>query len=255
MWNWNPLIGAILAFVGWRYMDGVWRLWRRAGTGRGVRHWQVGAFWSGLAVLFLALITPIDTLSKSSLSMHMIQHLLLMIIAPPLLVIGMPPLAVISMVPMPWRQGLVRWLNRQRRLKHLWHGLNTPLMVWGLFALILWGWHVPALYQAAIGDSFVHLLEHGSFFNAGMMFWWSLRNQPVIGVLMVFTTAVHSSILGALMTFSTQIWYPVYNSLEDQQLAGLIMWIPGGVIFLITMLLLLWRWLQEMEIKDAKTMG
>ncbi len=254
-WNWNPLVGGLLALTGWRYMDGVWQYWQRAGTGQGVQRWQVAAFWGGLAVLFIALISPIDTLSSTSLSMHMTQHMLLMLIAPPLLVLGLPPIALIGTVPMRWRQGVVRWWNRRQLLKRFWHGLSKPLVAWVLLALVLWLWHIPALYEAAVNNVFVHHVEHASFFGTALLFWWSLRTRYALGVLLVFTTAVHSSLLGALMTFSSQVWYPIYESLEDQQLAGLIMWVPGGVIFLVAGLLLLWRWLYEMEVTNAKNMA
>jgi len=251
-WNWNPLIGGALAFGCWRYMDGVWRLWRKAGTGRGVRQWQVICFLSGLGVLFAALISPIDTYGETFLSVHMIQHLLLTLIAPPLLVLGLPPLALISMVPMRWRRSVGHWWQRRRILNQLWHGLSHPLSAWVAFALALWLWHLPGLYEAAVLHPVIHMLEHVTFFGAGMLFWWSIRSRGAIGVMSLFTTAVHSSILGALMTFSNQTWYTVYTSLEDQQLAGLIMWVPGGIILLIALLLVLGDWLYDMERKDAK---
>ncbi|GAB4515335.1 MAG: cytochrome c oxidase assembly protein [Anaerolineae bacterium] len=251
-WSWNPIIGALLALAGWRYMDGVWRLWRRAGTGRGVRRWQVAAFWGGWIALFIALISPLETYSTASLAMHMIQHLLLMLIAPPLLVLGLPPRAVLGMIPMPWRHPLVRWWQRQTGLRQLWHMLTETWVAWGVYALVLWGWHLPPLYQLAVENTLVHMLEHASFFGAAFLFWQGLEAQLGLGVLAIFTTAVHSSILGALMTFSTQIWYPVYGSLEDQQIAGLIMWMPGGIIFVIAGLVVMGRWLHEMEVMDAK---
>jgi putative membrane protein len=122
-----------------------------------------------------------------------------------------------------------------------------------VFALALWLWHLPGPYQAAVNDPIVHILEHTSFFGTAVLFWWSVHRSNSIGVISLFTTAVHSSILGALMTFSNQVWYPVYGSLEDQQLAGLIMWVPGGIILLIAVLLLMWHWLDEMEKRDAKS--
>ena len=126
-------------------------------------------------------------------------------------------------------------------LNQIWHGLNHPLVAWTAFALALWIWHLPGPYEAAVNDPFIHMLEHASFFGTAMLFWWSIRSRGAIGVMSLFTTAVHSSILGALMTFSNRTWYTVYTSLEDQQLAGLIMWVPGGIILLIAMLGLLGR--------------
>ena len=251
-WNWNPLVGGFLALVGWRYMDGVWRLWRRAGAGRGVHQWQVAAFWSSVIVLFIALISPIDIWSTTSLSMHMIQHLLLMVLAPSLMVLGLPPIARISMLPMPWRRDFVHWWHRQHFLKQAWKWLTAPFTTWGLYALVLWIWHLPSLYEAAVVNPIVHMIEHSSFFGTALLFWWAIAQHRVLGIFLVFTTAIHSSILGALMTFSDQVWYPLYGSFQDQQLAGLIMWMSGGSVFLVAGLLLLWQWLYEMEKNDAK---
>jgi putative membrane protein len=252
-WNWNPVVGAMLALAGWRYMDGVWRYWRRVGSGRGVSHWQVMMFWAGLLVMFVALISPLDALSERLLSAHMLQHLLLMLVAPPLLVAGAPPLALINAVPRRWRRQLARWWNRQ----HFLHHLSEPFTVWVIFGLTLWVWHIPAFYQAALHDPAIHILEHLSFSGAALLFWWVYLREVHQGLatLALFTTAVHSSILGALMTFSATAWYPVYDAtvawgltaLEDQQIAGLIMWIPGGVIYVIAALVLLGHWLQQME--------
>jgi putative membrane protein len=255
-WNWNPIIGGLLALSGWRYMNGIWQLWQRAGHGRGVKHWQVIAFWSGLAVVFIALISPIDTFAATSLAMHMSQHLLLMLVAAPLLVLGLPPLASISMIPKPWRRPLVHWWHRRRLMNILWHTLTKLWIAWGIYALVLWGWHIPFLYELAVENDLIHLLEHTSFLGAGLLFWWSLyRTHYGLGALALFTTAIHSSLLGALMTFSPQLWYCVYDSLQDQQLAGLIMWIPGGLILLSAVVVMLWRWLYEMDMNDAKTIA
>ncbi|MEQ8673826.1 MAG: cytochrome c oxidase assembly protein [Aggregatilineales bacterium] len=254
-WHLDPITGSFLAFVGWRYMDGIWRLWRRAGTGRGVHRWQVVAFWLGLISIATALLSPIETFAETSLPVHMVQHLLLTLIAPPLLVAGLPPVALMGTLPMDWRKGVARWFLRRKLLKTLWHGATTPGVSWGLYALVLWGWHVPILYQTAVENSAVHLLEHISFFSAAFLFWHSVSIQNITALIVIFTTALHSSMLGVLMTFSNQTWYPAYESLENQQIAGLIMWMGGGIIFLIAGLLVLWRWLYEMEVHHANNVA
>ncbi len=194
-WNWNPLTGGLLALLAWRYMDGVWRMWRRAGVGRGIAQWQVGAFWAGWAALFIALISPIDTYGETSLAVHMVQHLLLMLVAAPLLVLGLPPIAQISMIPVQWRRGLVRGWHRRKALRSMWMLLSAPLAAWGIFAGVMWGWHLPALYQAALREPSLHLLEHVSFMGAALLFWWSVGARQALGFLSVFTAAVHSSLL------------------------------------------------------------
>ena len=125
---------------------------------------------------------------------------------------------------------------------------------------MLWIWHAPVLFQAAVGDGFVHTLQHLSFMGSALLFWWAMFDprhgliRPAIGALYIFTTAIHTSVLGALLTFSSSVWYPIYtdrapawglSALEDQQLGGLIMWVPGGAVYLVVTLWLLARLLVE----------
>jgi cytochrome c oxidase assembly factor CtaG len=194
-------------------------------------------------------------------SAHMLQHLLLVIIAAPLLVLGAPLLPLIWAFPKPARQGLGRWWRQASLVRSLWQTLSQPVLVWLLYAFTLWIWHLPALYQAALEQVLIHELEHLTFFGTALLFWWLLI-QPIghrrmsygAGVLFVFTTALHSGALGALITFAQRPLYPIYvarawntTALEDQQLAGLVMWIPMGIIYLITALALLALWLHTTE--------
>ena len=260
-WNWNPLLGLSLAIVGWRYMDVVWRL-RRQSRVNVVPQWRIASFWSGMLALFIALISPLDALSEELLSAHMVQHLLLMMVAAPLLCVGLTPLVLAWFLPRRSRPGLARWFNRRWRLMGVWRLVTNHAFTWMFFALVLWLWHVPGAYQAALRDETVHLLEHATFFGASVVFWSTLllpgRDglSPGKTVLAIFTSALHSSVLGALMTFSSSLWYPDYalltsawglTPLEDQQLAGVVMWVIGGVIYLLVLLVVLYRWLAHME--------
>jgi cytochrome c oxidase assembly factor CtaG len=140
--------------------------------------------------------------------------------------------------------------------------LSDPRVAWILQTAALWGWHAPGPYQAALASSTVHALQHLSFLGSAMLFWWALvygkhgRRAYGIAVLAVFTTAVQSSILGALLTFAPAPWYPAYieataawglNPLQDQQLAGLVMWVPAGGLYTLASLAFLALWLQEGE--------
>ena len=146
----------------------------------------------------------------------------------------------------------------------VWKTLTGPLVVWLLHGLALWVWHLPALYQAALGSAAIHAVEHTCFLATACLFWWALihgrygRVGYGAAVVFVFATAVHSEALGALLTFAPRVWYPLYaarspaaglDPLEDQRLAGLLMWIPFGVIFLILALGLFAAWLGEAERK------
>jgi putative membrane protein len=135
-----------------------------------------------------------------------------------------------------------------------------------LHAIALWIWHIPALYQAALRSDYIHGVQHFFFFVTASLFWWALihgrygRVGYGIAVLYVFVTTLHSGILGALLTFSSRVWYPYYqraglawgiDPVEDQQLAGLIMWVPAGIILVVLGLSLFAMWLSEAEKRVA----
>ena len=259
-WNTNPLIAAALLFPTWAYLHGVMALWGRGGVGRGVSRRQVALYLGGMAALFLALMSPIDGLGEELLSAHMIQHLLLIVVAPPLLVVGTPPTIFLWVLPMTTRRRVGRWWGRSSLLAPVWRWLSGALPAWLIHAAAVWLWHIPVVYEAAVVDPFVHLLEHASFLLTALLFWHVVlprdRSRYLLGALLIFTTALHSSILGALMTFSSRVWYPIYverapvwglTALEDQQLAGLLMWIPAGVVYLIAALALIGSWLNAAD--------
>jgi putative membrane protein len=119
---------------------------------------------------------------------------------------------------------------------------------------VLWGWHLPVAFEAALHDAWIHDLQHASFLASALLFWWVLFARRTRGgdgpaVLYLFTTMVHTGALGALLTFSPTAWYGAYaggfglSALEDQQLGGLVMWIPGGTVYLAAGVHLLGRWL------------
>ena len=243
------------------YVAGVSRLRARAGRGRGVRSWQLGAFAAGWIALVLALLSPVAAISEVLFSVHMTQHEILILVAAPLLVLGRPIVPFLWALSPRWRLRIGTW-SRNRYWSAAWKALTGPLVVWLLHGLALWVWHLPALYQAALGSAAIHAIEHTCFLATACLFWWALihgrygRVGYGVAVVFVFATAVHSEALGALLTFAPRVWYPLYamrssatglDALEDQRLAGLIMWIPFGVIFLILGLGLFAAWLGEAE--------
>ena len=242
-WNWDQLFLVVLLLPYIFYARGVRALWRRAGRGRGVSYGRVAAFAAGMLTLFVALVSPVDALGEALLSAHMVQHLLLILVAAPLLVAGLSPVAAGWAIP---RSGAVaRWWRRRTALRRVWSAISHPATVWLLQLVALWLWHLPALYQAALMNESIHILEHLTFLAAALLFWWTLLwNRSLsrgAGTLFVFTTMLHSGLLGALLTFSQEAWYPLYNvtayawnmtPLSDQQLAGVIMWWPASLIYL-----------------------
>jgi putative membrane protein len=190
----------------------------------------------------------------------MVQHEVLMLISAPLLVLSRPLVTFLWALPMSWRRSLGRW-SKQNYVAHSWSFLTDPLAAWILHAAAIWIWHIPFLFQLTLTSELAHTAQHLSFFLSGLLFWWAVfyaKGRKAYGsaFLYVFTTAVHTGILGALLTFAPHIWYSAYSKttqawgftpLEDQQLGGLIMWVPASLIYLAAGLMLCAGWLKESD--------
>jgi putative membrane protein len=262
-WSLEPWVVFPLVFSILIYILGTYNVWKRAGRGHGITSRQWIGFVGAILVLVLALMSPLDALSHDLFSAHMVQHLLLMLVAAPLLVISDFQLALLWAFPRHRAQRIGSGFNQSRSVSGAWHAFNHPAFVWIVFTLAMWLWHAPLLYQAALGSEIVHTLEHVSFLITAMLFWWILfkHNRPdrihyAMTIPFLFLTLLQSGILGALMTFTEQPWYPYYATLvqpwgltplQDQQLAGLIMWIPGGAVFTLLTMGYFAAWLRAME--------
>jgi putative membrane protein len=238
-------------------------LWRRAGTEHGLRKRHYSSFFGALLAFVIAFVSPLDALSEILFSAHMVQHMILLLVAAPLLVMSDFPLAFLWALPRYSAQGLGSRWNRSRILSRIWHAVSSPVFAWSLFTLALWIWHGSAFYEAALQSEWIHTLEHLIFLVTSMLFWWILVKptrqkhlQYGMAIPYLFTTILQSGILGALITFSPQPWYPFYESLvtpwgltplQDQQLAGLIMWIPGGAVFTLLTIGYFAVWLRAIE--------
>ncbi len=253
-----------LALSGAMYVAGIVALWRRAGVGRGVGPWRAASFGLGWIGLVVALDSPLDSLGEYLFSAHMVQHEILMLVAAPLLVVGRPIAAWVWALPMAARRGAGRLLHSPGwRVPWLW--ITAPVSAWILHALALWVWHVPALFEAALTNQAIHTVQHLTFFLSALLFWWSVlgavtRNDKGIALVSLFTTMVHTGALGALLTLSSTSWYPSYaatspqfdlTAIEDQQLGGLVMWVPAGFVYLICGLALAASWLNRNPVDAA----
>ena len=260
-WTWEPLTVALIAVSGLLYAMGVRALWRRAGTGHGIRQWQAASFGAGLLALTIGLLSPLAWLSEVLFSAHMTQHEVLMLVAAPLLVFGHPLIALVWALPRSWRDAAGR-ITRDPLFSNVWRHITTPLVVFAVHALVLWLWHVPVFWEAAMRSTPLHAIQHLTFVLTAALFWWGMihgrygRMAYGAAVFYVFLTAIHSSLLGAIMTIAPSIWYRSYaetattwkvDALVDQQLAGLLMWIPSGVVFIVFGLALFAAWLGESE--------
>jgi cytochrome c oxidase assembly factor CtaG len=259
-WEWDPWIVAPLAVCGALYSSGIARLWRTR-AGRAIRKWEAACFASGWIVLLVALCSPVHELSESLFAAHMVQHELLMAVAAPLLVLGRPLVPTLWALP-PRARIMAARATRSRAWRNFWHLASRPADAWVLHAAAIWAWHMPVLFQLALRSDFAHAIQHACFLGSGLLFWWALihgrgaRIGRGASVLYVFTTAMHTGLLGAMMTIARTPWYPAYapreaalgmSPLQDQQLAGLIMWIPASIPYLIAALLLLAAWMRDSE--------
>jgi len=257
-WSADWWLWLLIALSGWLYVRGVRALWQAAGVNAGVSALHVAAFAAGWLTLVGALLSPLDALSADLFWAHMVQHELLMIVAAPLLMIGRPLGPYAWALPERWRHR-VALLIRELGIPLAVHALTRPLPAWIVGLVALWVWHIPASFDAALASEGIHTLQHLTFFLSALLFWWSLvrirrgERSYGIAVLSVITTGLHTSLLGALLTFAGSVWYRAYAAralqwgftpLEDQQLGGLIMWIPGGLVYLIAVLALMALWLQ-----------
>lgn len=245
-WNADPWVIGGMLFSGFLYARGLTRLWDNAGVGAGVPTWRSLCFAGGMAALGVALLSPVDTMGSDLFSMHMVQHELLMLIAAPLLVLGQPLVVFLWAFRSNARKRIGQW-TRMPAIRTTWNTLTMPFPAWMLHALILWGWHFPALFQAGLASDAVHTIQHLSFLVSALLFWAALIGTSAhlragSAVMYILTTLIHTGMLGALLTFSTRIWYPIYEGrteawgltvLEDQQLGGLIMWVPAGFVLLL----------------------
>jgi len=258
-WSLEPAVIICLALSAGLYFRGVRSLWRSAGPGHGIRHWEAAAFAGGWITLLLALVSPLHRLGGVLFSAHMAQHELLMAAGAPLLVLGRPLVPFVWALPMSWRRTVGDWAA-VAPVRGAWELLTLPLVAWTLHGVAIWLWHAPALFEATLRSDLVHTLQHMNFLGTGLLFWWALLRGRGGGigrpaaVLYLFTTSLHTTVLGALLTFSSRAWYPLYapatavwglTPLEDQQLAGLVMWVPANLSYLIAALAIASAWLKE----------
>lgn len=258
-WTFDLRITVPLAVSGLLYTIGVARLWLKVGIGRGVSILQAASFASGWILLVVALVSPLHWLGERLFTAHMIEHEILMTIAAPLLVVARPLGGMLWALPPGWRP-LVGGVGRVRPLAALWRWLNDPLVATILHGLALWAWHAPRPYEAALANPMLHWIQHLCFFGSAILFWWALLRSPLrqrgygAAVFYLFATALHSGFLGILLAVARKPIYPHQTSaapdwgltaLEDQQLAGLIMWVPAGIAYLVAAIILAGLWIRH----------
>jgi len=247
-WTFEPWIIAALLLSGGFYLRG-WQHLRHRFPQR-FEVWRLAAFVAGLFTLFLALGSPLHALAQRLLQFHMIQHLLLTMVVPPLLLLGAPTLPLLRGLPRPMLQhGLSRVLAAPA-LQRLGHFLTHPVVCLLAFTVTNVAWHVPDLYELALGSELWHDVQHICFLSTALLFWWPVvqpwpsrqRWPRWTMVLYLLFADIQNTALSAFLIFPERILYTTYaavprlwgvSALDDQAAAGAIMWVVGSVIFLV----------------------
>ncbi|QRM30909.1 cytochrome c oxidase assembly protein [Microvirga sp. VF16] len=253
-WAADPLVTIPLIVSSVMFALGVWRLRRSLGRllpGFGMP--QILSFAAGIAMLVIALLSPLEGLSKPLLSAHMVQHILLIAVAPPLLVLGKPEVVWLWALPEHWRRGLARNGPMRSTLAFL-APCARPVPAAMIHMATLWVWHSPTLFDAAVASDFIHWLEHLMFFGTALLFWRGIikartgREAAAAALIACFVTLLQSGLLSALLSFAREALYHTpdtakwgLTALEDQQLAGAIMSLPMCGIYLIAGLIMAHR--------------
>jgi putative membrane protein len=231
---------------------------------RGERRWRSACFYAAMAVLAVALASPIEALSEQLFWVHMIQHVLLLVVAAPLLVLARPWIRLWRCLPLEARRWLARGLSQGRRtapLRSLSRGLGGPAVGFLAFSIVLLGWHIPVMFDATLRSGALHALEHTLFFSTAVMFWKQVIPSPPLHarlaapqrVLYLVGAMIVSWALAVVLALAPHPLYSFYaheaarpggiSALADQQVAAGIMWVPGSVTFLIVIFVYVHRWL------------
>ena len=260
----EPLVLLSAVLVGLAYARGFRRLQER--TGR--RHLgRALAFGAGLALVLVLMSAPVEHAALERLWAHMVQHEVMVTVAAPLLILGNPLPALLWALPTGSRRAVAPWwrkLSRSHARPAGWAAWATAAFVVQTFTL--WAWHAPDPYQGALRSEWVHSLQHASFLGTALFFWWAVigaRRRSLYGgaVMANFAAALQGVVLGAFMTFAGRLWYPFYaesvsgslTALEDQQVAGVIMWGPASIPYLVAAVVLFMAWLGEDEPDEASS--
>ena len=253
VWTFDPWVVTPLLLSATLYSLGLVALWRRAGIGRGIRRWQAACYGAGWLLLAVTLVSPLHWLGEHLFTAHMVEHELIMAVAAPLLALARPIGAFLWALPVPaaTMAGAARC-----RLRTGWSVVTAPVPATIWHGAVIWFWHAPVLFDDAVAHVSLHRLQHLSFLVSALAFWWALvrRAERGAAVLHLFVTMVHTTILGALLVLVPRVLYPGQTALapqwhltplQDQQLAGLVMWVPAGTVYAGAALVFAALWVRQ----------
>ncbi|MEO8745146.1 MAG: cytochrome c oxidase assembly protein [Candidatus Dormiibacterota bacterium] len=266
-WPFEPavLIGVEVAAV----------LYVVGGIGHRADRWRSIAFWAALLTILVALQSPLEMLARQLFWIHMVQHLLLMVVAAPLLAVASPWTRMWRALPLRLRRGIARpvFLNpRFAPVRWAYRRLSNPAVVWFLAAGNLWLWHLPAIYDLTLRNHLVHHVEHTLFLALGIAFWAQVIDQypfrsrlsSLERAAYVFGAMIQSWVLAAVLSFATAPFYAYallavrpggISAFTDQQLGGGMMWVPGSITYSIAFVAFLFRWLADEEARSKSALA
>ena len=260
-WNTNPLPTILLLMAAYFYMNGLAN-WDR--PSHPVNNWQKLSFFSGLFLIFIALQSPLDPIADHMLSAHQVQHFLLRMMAPLLILLGAPLTPMLRGLP-PWAlKRIVKPLVRHTRVRRAYFWLTNPIVTTGLFMGSLYLWQFPGAFNLALRSDVVHALMHLTMSGSGFLFWWIVidpkphhsRLHYGLRVLYLGLIVLPNTILGAAITFSDGLLYSAYaevrqpfgvSLLTDQQMGGLMLWVPGDMMSVIAAGVVMVMWYNKEE--------
>ena len=262
-WRFEPLIvlGLVLALAAWLVLA------RRVARRHPLRphpRWQSAAFIGALAVVVVALTSPIEAYEGQLFSVHMLQHMLLQLVAAPLLLLGAPVTLALRAASPSVRRWLLAVLHSRAVAV-----VSFPLLAWVLFAAVNWGWHFSDLYDQALENPWLHDLQHSTFLAAGLLFWWPIvgadpsrwRLPHPVRLFYLFLAMPQNSFLGVALMGAPAVLYPHYltndrswgpSPLVDQNVGGMLMWVGGDVVFLLAMGLIVAAWVRFEDRRTAR---
>ncbi len=264
-WSFPPLPAVMLLLTGWVYLRG-WRELQRT-RARELPLWRALCFLGGLLSLWIALASPIDALDDFLLSAHMLQHFILMSVAPPLLVLGAPTAPLLRGLPRMLIRGVLRPLFASRSIHRLAHFLAHPAVAWLAMNVAYLGWHVPRAFELTLHSEVWHSIEHLCFLFTSIGFWWVIvapwpsrqRWSRWMMIPYLLSADLVNTVLSAVLAFSGRVLYPSYAAaervcrltpLQDQVLAGSEMWVLNSLIFLIPVAVIVVRLLSPRNLQD-----
>ena len=262
-WSLDPVPWIGVALAGGAYLWAVRRL-SASSTRSPHPRWRTAGFMAGLAAMLVALASPIEAYEGVLFSVHMVQHMLLELVAAPLLLLGAPVTLALRVATPRLRRRLLRVLHS--RVVAV---LSFPLLGWLVFAAVNWGWHFSSLYDQALENVALHYLQHATFLAASLLFWWPIvgadparwRLPYPVRLFYLFLAMPQNSFLGVALMGASTVLYPHYLSnlrawgptaLADQSLGGILMWVGGDIVFLTAMGAVVAAWVRHEDRKTAR---